>query len=219
MTNSARTPLSRERVLLGAVALADTAGIDSLSMRKLAQDFDVVPMALYKHVAGKEDLLDGMVDVILAEIEPPAPGATWKTAARTRILSARRALLRHPWASRIIESRPAPTPAVLAYLNAMIGIFRDGGLSAGLTHHLMHTLGSRIYGFSQELFNATATPDPQALAAAATELAAHFPHVAELATTASHDGHSVVGQGCDDQYEFEFALDLILDAFERRQQP
>ena len=94
-------------MLRAAVALADAAGIDALSMRNLAQELGVVPMALYKHVANKEELLDGMVDVIVGEIDPPAPGADWKTAVRQRILSARRALLRHPWA-RVIESRPNP---------------------------------------------------------------------------------------------------------------
>ena len=106
-----RTPLSRDRVLRAAVALADQSGIEALSMRSLAQDLGVVPMALYKHVANNEQLLDGMVDVILGEIDPPAGGAAWRPAVRLRILSARRALMRHPWASRVIESRPRPTPA------------------------------------------------------------------------------------------------------------
>src|SRR5687767_14495180 len=147
-----RVPLSRDRVLRAAVALADDAGIDSLSMRNLAQELGVVPMALYKHVANKEQLLDGMVDVVVGEIDPPVPGADWKGAVRQRILSARRALLRHPWASRVIESRTNPTPVVLAYMDSMIGMFRAGGFSADLTHHVMHALGSRMWGFTQELF-------------------------------------------------------------------
>jgi len=100
-----RVPLSRERVLGAAVALADDGGVDALSMRKLAQELGVVPMALYKHVSNKDELLDGMVDVVVGEIDPPPSGTDWKTTIRQRVLSARSALLRHPWASQVIESR------------------------------------------------------------------------------------------------------------------
>jgi AcrR family transcriptional regulator len=219
-----RTPLSRDRVLRAAVALADEAGIESLSMRNLAQDLGVVPMALYKHVANKDELLDGMIDVVVGEIDPPVPDTDWKHVVRGRILSARQVLLRHPWAPLAIESRNMATPAILAYLDSMIGTFRAGGFSADLAHHVMHAMGSRILGFSQELFDAsrragrsgTANPDPPA--ALPPEVAARFPHVAEIAMAASHDDASVVGQGCDDQFEFEFALDLLLDGIERLQQ-
>ncbi|MFD3331489.1 TetR/AcrR family transcriptional regulator C-terminal domain-containing protein [Streptomyces sp. NPDC058700] len=213
-TRTQRTPLNRERVLRAAVALADATGIDTLSMRKLAQELDVVPMALYKHVANKEELLDGMADAVVREIDPPTAGPDWRRVVRTRILSARQVLLRHPWAVRVIESRTGPTPAVLAYVDSMAGILRDGGLSADLTHHVMHAMGSRLLGFSQELFDTSGPsgpPDPG--------LAARYPNIAELAATAAHDGASTVGGGCDDQFEFEFALDLLLDGFEnlRRQ--
>ncbi|MEU0661078.1 TetR/AcrR family transcriptional regulator C-terminal domain-containing protein [Streptomyces lavendulocolor] len=213
-THTHRVPLNRGRVLRAAVALADATGIDALSMRRLAQELDVVPMALYKHVANKEELLDGMVDTVIGEIDPPAAGPDWQRVVRERILSARRVLLRHPWAARVIESRTGPTPAVLSYLDSMAASFRDGGLSADLTHHVMHAMGSRLLGFSQELFNASGPSDPPG-----PELAARYPHIAELAATAAHDGGSMVGGGCDDQFEFEFALDLLLDGFEnlRRQ--
>ncbi|MFD9561773.1 TetR/AcrR family transcriptional regulator C-terminal domain-containing protein [Streptomyces sp. NPDC059994] len=203
------TRLNRERVLRAAVALADESGIESLSMRRLAQELDVVPMALYKHVANKEQLLDGMVDAVVGEIDPPAPGSDWRGVVRQRILSARRVLLRHRWAYRVIESRTGPTPAVLEYLDSMIGVFRDGGLSVDLTHHVMHAMGSRLLGFSQELFDASGGAEPPDPA-----LASRYPRIAELAA-AAHDGDSVVGGGCDDQFEFEFALDLLLDGFER----
>jgi len=209
-----RTPLSRDRVLHAAVVLADDGGSESLSMRKLAQELGVVPMALYKHVANKEELLDGMVDVVIGEIDPPARGTDWKAAVRQRILSARRALLRHPWASQVIESRTTPTPAGLAYLNSMIGMFREGGLSVGLTHHVMHAMGSRILGFSQELYTGSPAVDPQVQEAMARELAGRYPYVAEIAMAAAHVEDSVVGSGCDDQFEFEFALDLLLDGIE-----
>jgi AcrR family transcriptional regulator len=210
-----RPPLSRERVLRAAVALADQAGVDSLSMRKLAQELGVVPMALYKHVANKDEMLDGMVDVVVGEIDPPLSGADWKTTIRERVLSARRALLRHPWASRVIESRTDPTPAVLAYMDSMVGLFRAGGFSIDLTHHAMHAMGSRLLGFSQELFDDTAEGGPEMDAAMLQRMALGYPHIAEMVTAITHDDESVVGSGCDDQFEFEFALDLMLDGLER----
>ncbi|MEU7961706.1 TetR/AcrR family transcriptional regulator [Micromonospora humida] len=216
-----RTPLSRDRILRAAVTLADGAGIESLSMRNLAQELGVVPMALYKHVANKDELLDGMIDVVVGEIEPLTPGVGWQPAIRRRVLSARQVLRRHPWASLAIESRSTATPAVLGYLDSMIGALRAGGLSADLTHHVMHALGSRILGFSQELFDAsrqagrTGPTAPTPPAPLPPEVAARFPHVAEVATAAAHDTGSVVGAGCDDQFEFEFALDLLLDGIER----
>jgi AcrR family transcriptional regulator len=213
-----RVPLSRDRVLQAAVALADRAGVESLSMRKLAQELGVVPMALYKHVANKEELLDGMVDIVVGEIDPPDRGADWRSAVRQRILSARRALLRHPWASRVLESRTNPTPVVLAYMDSMIGMFRSGGFSIDLTHHVMHAVGSRIFGFTQELFDDSANADPQAAAALPPEMAKQFPYITELTIAISHDEQSVVGPGCDDQFEFEFALDLLLDGIGRLRQ-
>ena len=213
-----RAPLSRERVLHAAVTLADETGIDALSMRKLAQTLDVVPMALYKHVTNKDELLDGMVDLIMGEIDPPAAGADWKSAVRQRILSARQALLRHRWASQVIESRAAPTPAVMDYLDSMIGLFRNGGLSTDLTHHVMHAMGSRILGFSQELFDDTGPAENTGeQMAAMAQMAQRYPYLAELAVAASHTDDTVVGSGCDDQFEFEFALDILLDGIERLQ--
>ncbi|MEU1424236.1 TetR/AcrR family transcriptional regulator C-terminal domain-containing protein [Kitasatospora sp. NPDC005751] len=205
-----RAPLSRERVLRAAVAFADGAGTDAISMRKLAQELGVVPMALYKHVANKDELLDGMVDLVVGEIGPPGEGG-WQPTVRARVLAARRVLLRHPWAAGVIQSRTSPTPAVLGYLDSMAGLFRAGGFSVGLTHHAMHAMGSRLLGFSQELFDDTAaTPDPAVL----RQLARAYPHIAEIAGAAGHDEASTVG-GCDDQAEFEFALDLLLDGLER----
>ncbi|MEV4709019.1 TetR/AcrR family transcriptional regulator C-terminal domain-containing protein [Actinoplanes sp. NPDC049316] len=217
-----RAPLSRERVLHAAVALADEAGIASLSMRNLAQELGVVPMALYKHVANKEELLEGMIDAVVAEIDPPAAGAGWKQAVRRRILSARQVLQRHPWAPIAIESRTAATPGVLAYLDSMVGTLTAGGFSADLAHHVMHAMGSRMLGFSQELFDASRNAGRSGAAAAAEppaapppEFADRFPHLATIAAAAAHDDASVVGPGCDDQFEFEFALDLLLDGVER----
>jgi AcrR family transcriptional regulator len=215
-----RVPLSRDRVLDAAVGLADEAGMESLSMRRLAQELGVVPMALYKHVANKDELLDGMVDAIVAEIDPPVRDADWKYAVRQRVLSARRALLRHRWARRLLESRTTRTPAVLGYMDSFIGMFLAGGFSVDLTHHVMHALGSRMWGFTQELFDDPSGESPAHMAPAAQaamfrEMAERYPNVLKVATAASHDDDSVAGQGCDDQFEFEFALDLLLDGFER----
>ena len=207
-----RAPLSRERILRTAVALADQGGVQAASMRKIAQELGVVPMALYKHVAGKDELLDGMIDVVVGEINPAsADEVEWKAAVRQRILSARQALLRHPWASRVMESRMEPTPTVLAYMDSMIAMFRAGGFSMDLTHHAMHAMGSRLMGFTQELFNDTADIDPEVEAEMWGQMANVYPSTYELFRTVSHDDASVVGPGCDDQFEFEFALDLLLD--------
>jgi AcrR family transcriptional regulator len=213
-----REPLSRDRILQAAVTLADEGGVDSISMRRIAQELAVVPMALYKHVADKDELLDGMIDVVVGEIDPPIEGADWKTTMRQRILSARRALLRHPWASRVLESRGEPTPTVIAYMDSMMGVFLAGGFSIDLMHHAMHVMGSRILGFSQELFDDTSSMPADEAAEMWTQMADAYPNIAKLVPVAigTHDeGGSVVGGGCDDQFEFEFALDLILEGLER----
>jgi AcrR family transcriptional regulator len=210
---SSRGPLTRDRVLHAAVRLADEGGVEALSMRNLARELGVVPMALYKHVASKDELLDGMIDVVVGEIDLPLTGADWKTAVRERILSARQALLRHPWASRVIESRPEPTPTVIEYLDSMLGLLREGGFSVDLTHHAAHAMGSRLLGFSQELFDDTAAAPPDS--AIVQAMAERYPYIGELVRQITHDDTSVVGGGCDDQFEFEFALDLMLDGLAR----
>ena len=215
-TARAREPLTSERILGAAVGLADEGGVESLSMRRLANELGVVPMALYKHVANKDELLDGMIDVVVGEIDSPIEGSDWKTTMRERILSARRALLRHPWATSVLESRGEPTPTVIGYMDEMMGIFLAGGFSVDLMHHAMHVMGSRILGFSQELFDDTSSLPPDEAAAMWTQMADVYPNIAKLVPVAveTHDG-PVVGGGCDDQFEFEFALDLVLDGLER----
>ena len=210
-----RTPLNRERVLRAAVELADREGVDGLSMRRLSAELGVVPMALYKHVANKDELLDGMIDMVVAEIDPPRTDTDWKTAVRERILSARRALLRHPWASRVMESRTSPTPTVMAYMDSMIAMFTAGGFSIDLVHHVMHAMGSRLMGFTQELFNDQTDPDNPIQPAMLEAMGATYPSIYQLWQTVSHEDASIVGPGCDDQFEFEFALDLMLDGIER----
>jgi AcrR family transcriptional regulator len=216
---SRRAPLSREAVLRSAVALADHAGIEAVSMRNLAQGLGVVPMALYKHVANKEELLDGMVDIIVAEIDPLTPGAGWKDTVRQQILSARHVVLRHPWATQVIKSRTHATPPVLDYMNSLIGIFRAGGFSVDLTHHVMHALGSRMWGFTLEVFpTGPAHADPDVRAIGFSLPTATHPPVDEIDPAGSHDEDFTAGRSCDDQLEFEFGLDVLLDGFERLHQ-
>jgi AcrR family transcriptional regulator len=211
-----RTPLNRERILGAAVELADRDGLEALSMRNLAQAFDVVPMALYRHVANKDEMLDGMVDLVVGEIDPPETELEWKRAVRRRILSARRMLLRHPWAARVIESRTDPTPAVVGYFDEMIGLFLAGGFSIELTHHALHAMGSRLLGFTQELFDDTPDVDPEVEKEMYEAMAAAYPNIGRMIAIVTHDDSSRVGdRGCDDQVEFEFALDLMLDGLER----
>ncbi|WP_207392607.1 TetR family transcriptional regulator [Aeromicrobium sp. IC_218] len=207
-------------MLAEAVTLADEIGIDALSMRRLAQELGVVPMALYKHVANKDDLLDGMVDVVIAELTEPPADVSWQDAVRHRVLSARAAVQRHAWARRAIESRTRRTPTVLAHMDAVTGGFLAGGCSADLTHHLMHALGNRIWGFSPELFDAPADPDApgpdaETAAAAMAEMGRRYPHILAIATAATGGDLGQVGAGCDEDFEFVFALDLLLDAAER----
>ena len=149
-----------------------------------------MPMALYKHVADKDELLDGMVDVVIDEFAPPDPALDWKDGVRQRLLSARRAVLRHPWARRAIESRTRRTPAVLGYMDSVAGMFIAGGFSADLTHHVMHALGNRIWGFSPELFDESqgepdSSPEAQLDPAQAAEFAQRYPHILEIAMAAT----------------------------------
>jgi AcrR family transcriptional regulator len=214
-----REPLSRERVLHAAVALADQGGVESLSMRRIAQDLGVVPMALYKHVANKDEMLDGMVDVVMGEIndvvrEIEGRSRDWKKALRRRVLSARVILLRHPWAPGVMESRKNITPAMLRYFDSVIELLREAGFSTDLTHHAMHAMGSRVLGFTQELYDDSDELDPDATAMLIQQMAGEYPHIADMVREISHDADTTLGW-CDDQVEFEFALDLILDGLER----
>ncbi|GAB96571.1 AcrR family transcriptional regulator [Kineosphaera limosa] len=208
-----RPPLDRATVLAAAVQLADAEGVDAISMRHLADALDVVPMALYKHVGGKDDLLDGMVEAVLREIPGQAREGDWKAQVRAAILAARRAIGEHPWARRAIETRTVRSPAVLAHMECLVQHFLRGGLSVDLTHHVMHALGNRIWGFSPELFpegspapdgarRTTASPDP-----------GDYPGI--LAISADARARRPGASACDEDYEFTFALDLMLDAVER----
>lgn len=208
MAAADRPTVSRERTLAAAIALADEQGLAAVSMRQVAARLDVVPMALYKHVANKEDLLDGMVETVVAGYEQPAPGGSWPDRVRARVLAARAELVRHPWLRHAIESRTSRTPAVLSHMDAVTGELIDGGLSVDLAHHVMHALGHRIWGFSPEAFDEPGgdTPSPEALDA----FARTFPHIVAVVRETTRDGGR-----CDADLEFDFALDLLLDGVER----
>jgi AcrR family transcriptional regulator len=217
-----RISLSRERVLRAAVKVADERGIEALTMRRLAEDLGAEAMSLYYHVANKEDILDGVVDVIATEInnvvgqvDVPAKGADWKKAARQRILSAREVFLRHPWAPRVFETRTKTSPAVLQYHDALIGLMRDGGFSYDLIHHALHALGSRALGFTQELFDPGDGAGGEEAAAAMENMADQLPHLVGMLMEVAHDDPDSTLGWCDDQTEFEFGLDLILDGLDR----
>lgn len=210
-TEERRTPLTRERVLQAAVDLADRGGNEAVSMRKLGQELGVDAMALYRHVRGKDDLLDGLVEVIVGQIERPSPSGDWKTRLRQQAMAARQVMLRHPWARRVLEERGTGGPACLGYIESILATLHDGGFSIELAHHALHVLSSRIFGFTQDLFEEPGPADPPPDEAAMIRALAGYPRVVELAMAASHEG--VLGP-CDDDVEFAFGLDLILEGLE-----
>ncbi|MBP6996798.1 MAG: TetR/AcrR family transcriptional regulator [Phycicoccus sp.] len=212
-----RPALNRAGIVAVAVTLADEEGADALSMRRVADALGVVPMALYRHVADKEDLLDGLVDSVIGEFAAPAGHAEttgdWRVPVRAAAFDARQVVARHPWARRAIETRTQRTPAVLAHMERLTQLFLDGGLSPDLTHHAMHVLGNRIWGFSPELFN-----DPGHQAVRRPSLGPvpdpdDYPGI--LAIAADARGRRPDAVGCDETFEFGFALDLILDGVHR----
>lgn len=215
-----RIPLSRDRVLRAAIAVADAGGIGALTMRKLARALGVEAMSLYYHVANKEEVLDGMVDALVGEInslvEPIDSSRGWKQAMRDRILTARRHMLQHPWAPGVIESRNTISPETALYFDSLLGLMRAGGFSYDLAHHAMHALGSRALGFTQELFDPgdQGGVDDEAMAMM-EEMATRLPHLVGMMAEISHDDPESTLGWCDDQVEFEFGLDLLLDGLDR----
>ena len=208
-----RIPLSRDRVLRAAAAFADENGIETLSMRKLAQAVGVEAMSLYNHVANKEDLLDGMIDLVFGEIELPSAAEGWRRAMRQRAISVRTVLARHRWAIGLMESRTSPGPATLRHHDAVLGCLREAGFSLELAAHAYSALDSYIYGFALQE-RGLPFDTPQESAALAQVMLARFPaeeypHLAELTF-----GH-VMQPGYDYGDEYEFGLDLILDGLEK----
>lgn len=208
-----RAPLSREWVLRAAVLLADEEGVASLTMRKLAEKLGVKAMSLYHHVANKDEVLDGMVDVVFSEIELPSGAPDWKTAMRQRATSVRKALLRHPWAIGLMDSRTNPGPATLRHHDAVIGSLRSAGFSIELAAHAFSAIDSYIYGFAlQELslpFDTTEELEEVGKAILQQVPADEYPHLTEMMVEhALKPGYAYAD-------EFEFGLELILDGLER----
>ncbi|MDQ3532175.1 MAG: TetR/AcrR family transcriptional regulator [Actinomycetota bacterium] len=209
-----RLPVTKERVLATAVALADQGGLESLSMRKIAKELGVVPMALYRHVSNKEEMLDGMVDIVFSEIELPSNWAGWRTAMRKRAISARQVLSRHPWATALMESRAQPGPANLSHHDSVMGGLRKAGFSVEMAVHAYNALDSYIYGFALQ---ETSLPfgNSEELAEVAEIIlrglpADEYPYLREVVIQSMESGFDYAG-------EFEFGLDLILDGLERVQ--
>jgi AcrR family transcriptional regulator len=211
-TNARRTPLNRPRVLQAAVVLADEDELEAFSMRRLAQELGVVPMALYKHVANKEELLDGMVNIVFSEIESPSIDGDWRSAMRRRAISAREALKRHTWAIGIMETR-SPGPANLRNHNAVMGCLREAGFSFASAIHAYSVQDAYIYGFAlQEKTLGFETPDDagEAVQRRADVIGAvgEYPYLAEIVAKLPESGY-------DNAVEFAWGLDLILDGLDR----
>jgi AcrR family transcriptional regulator len=213
-TSTAPAGLTRESVVEAAIGVADREGLDAVSMRRVATELGVDPMSLYRHVGAKDGLLDAMTDAVVARIAPAPRSDDWVADARALMLSARATMLAHPWTAAVIKSRAEPTPAVLGHLDRVLDILRSGGLDLDLTHHALHVLGSRVLGFSDDLFDDKAQdrPSPEVAAAQAAAWAEHLPRIAELAMAATHEGGM---GGCDDDEEFAFSLELMLAGLER----
>ena len=208
-----RVPLNRERVLRAGVALADEGGIESVSMRKLGGQLAVEAMSLYNHVANKDDLLDGMIDMVFGEIDLPSANADWKTEMRERAISAREALGRHPWATGLMDSRTTPGPATLRHHDTVIGTLREAGFSIETAAHAFSVLDSYTYGFAMQEQSLPFETEEETAEVAETILAQlpadEYPHLAEM--TIEH----VLLPDYDYASEYEFGLDLILDGLER----
>lgn len=208
-----RPRLNRERVLRAAMAHADAGGLEDLTIRKLAQVLGVAPMALYRHIADKDDLIDALVDLVFSEIDLPPSGADWKTATRRRAISVRDVLSRHRWAIGLMESRRNPGPANLRHHDAVIGSLLQGGFSVGMTAHAYSVLDGYIYGFALTKMNLPFKTSDEVAEVAQTMLqpfpANEYPNLVEFLT------EHVMKPGYDYGDEFEYGLDLILDGLQR----
>ncbi len=209
----ARPRLSRERVLQAAVALADEAGIEALSMRKLGERLGVEAMSLYNHVANKDDLLDGMVDGVFAEIELAPGEPDWRSAMRRRAVSLRQVLQRHPWALPLMDSRANPGPSTLMHLDALIGILRGAGFSVVLTAHALSVIDAYVYGFALQEKALPFDTEERSTEVVQQILAAmpgdEWPHLVEFSR------EHVLKPGYDYGQEFGWGLDLVLDGLEQ----
>jgi AcrR family transcriptional regulator len=209
-TTQVRPTLSRDRVLRAAVKVADAGGIAGLTIRSLAQELGAKPMSVYHYVANKDEILDGIVDLVFSEIELPCAGGDWQAEMRRRAASARKALNRHPWAIGLMESRTNPGPATLRHHDAVIGALRAAGFPVAMTAHAYSLLDSYIYGFALQEASLP-FKGPESVGEIAEPMLHQFPpgeypHFVEMAT------EHVLQPGYDFGDEFEFGLTIILDA-------
>lgn len=208
-----RSPLTRKRVLAAALAVADRAGLEALTVRRLAQELGVAPMALYRHVANKDDIVDGIVDLVFAEIAVPAAGADWKRVMRERAISVRRALMRHRWAVGLMESRATPGPANLRHHDAVIGSLRAAGFDLAEAAHAYSLMDSYIYGFALTQMSLPFESSDEIEGVAREMLrsmpARAYPNLAAMIT------QHAVQPGYDYAAEFEYGLDVVLDGLEQ----
>ena len=208
-----RQRLTRERVLRTAIARADAGGLEALTMRTLAEELEVAPMALYRHIANKDDLIDAMIDVVFSEIGLPSGGTNWKTAMRQRAVSVYEALARHRWAIGLMESRRSPGPANLRHHDAVIGKLRAAGFSIEMAAHAYSVLDSYIYGFALTKMNLPFETTAQVAEVAETMLQPfpinEYPNLVEFIT------EHAMKPGYDYADEFEYGLGLVLDGLER----
>jgi AcrR family transcriptional regulator len=208
-----RNRLSRERVLQAAMAHADAGGLEALTMRRLAEVLGVAPMALYRHVANREDLIDGLIDVVFGEIDVPEAAGDWRRAMRQRAISVRDVLLRHRWAIGFMESRANPGPASLRHHDAVIGSLRAGGFDMAMAAHAYSLLDAYIYGFALTKMSLP-FDDTSDIADVAQEMLEPFP-AGEYPNLLAFITEHAMQPGYDFADEFEYGLDLILDGLER----
>lgn len=207
-----RAPLSRDRVLLAAMAVADAGGIGSLTIRSLAAELGVKPMSVYHHVANKDEIIDGIVDLVFTEIELPSPDGDWRAEMRLRAVSARAVLRRHPWAIPLLQSRINPGPATLRHHDTIIGALRAAGFSMAMTAHAYALMDSYVFGFA---LSEAALPinGPETLTEVADQMMhlfdpTQYPHLVEFSV------EHILQPGYDFGAEFEFGLDLVLDGLQ-----
>lgn len=212
-SDSRRTRLSRERVLDAAVRLADAGGIDSLSMRRLAQELGVEAMSLYHHVASKEEILNSLVDMVVGEFELPSAEREWRESIRRTARSAHDVLVRHPWAANLMLSPGRVSAARLGYMDAILGTLRQAGFSADMTDHAYHALESHIMGFTLWEVGMQLPPGDK-LRDLATEFLRDLP-VERYPYLAEHIEQHLKPRDPEDEGEFAFGLELILDGLER----
>lgn len=210
--NGERAPLTRERILRVALRLADADGIDALTMRKLGLELGVEAMSLYHHLANKDDLVGGMFELVMEEMALPPSGCDWKTALRACAISAHDVLRLHPWASSLVMSPPALSWARLRWMDAVLGTLRQAGFSAELTHHAYHALDSHIVGFA--LWVASLPVKGDELRDLVQDFARTFP-VEDMPHLAEHIEYHLREPDPQDEGEFAFGLDLILNGLER----